>query len=234
MKESTWLAMFGVVAAFAVIGVVSANSFSSPLAIGATQQAQEANPFGMMGHITMTIYDQAGNIIEYRQTDNTIVNAGENCVAEAMFNVSAAANGATGNDDCVGSGVTSDGLGFADGGYRFIQIGEGTDGSNNVGQANGTLTTPYTTGSMAIQSSTLTFDPSSGNGADSEAVVTITANFTATADDQVVNESGLFDASGAPRNMLAGQGFSNVTLNTADELTVEWEITIGSNTGITP
>jgi len=231
MKRPTWLAMFGVVAAFAVVGVVSANSFSSPLAIGAVHENQETNPFGMMGHITMTIYDSAGNLIEYRQTDNTIVNAGENCVAEAMFDV----NVTTGadSDNCLGSGISGNSNGFADGGYRFIQIGSGSTGGDDSAEDDGALLIPYTVSTMGIQEdlSPSLDNPSSGTGANSAAVVTISANFTATADGQDVNESGLFDKSASfQQNMLARQGFSNVTLNTGDELTVEWEITIGSDT----
>jgi hypothetical protein len=224
MKKQTWLAMFGVVSALAGIGIVSANSFSSPLAVVASHDAMVANPLGMIGHITITVYDKAGNVIEYRQTDNTIVNIGENCVAEAMFNVTSAGAGA---DECTGVGVNTGGNGFADGGFRFIQIGNGTAGVDDSAEDDTGLTNAYTAGTMGVQEDpTPSYTPSTGVGVSSSAIVTVSGDFTALSDGSIVNESGLFD-SAAPGNMLARQGFANVTLNSGDTLTVEWQITIG-------
>ena len=39
----------------------------------------------MVGHLTLTAVNEDGDIIAYRQTDNVVVNNGDNCIAESTF-----------------------------------------------------------------------------------------------------------------------------------------------------
>ena len=95
MKRQTTLAMFGILfAAVMTLGMISVSGFSQSLFVASTD-TKVVNHMGMMGHITFTTTDQDGNILSYIQTDNLIVNVGENCTAESLFNVTTG-----GAEDC--------------------------------------------------------------------------------------------------------------------------------------
>jgi len=221
MKRQTTLAMFGILFAAAMaLGMVSVSGFSQPLFVASTTEAKVTNQMGMFGHITLTATDPDGTIISYIQTDNIIVNVGENCVAESLFNV-------TTNDSthkCVGEGTHSGAKnGVADGGFRYIAIGDDPE-TFDAGAGNTTLAAELGIG--RVKATNLLVSESTAD-VDSFAKVTLKGVFTATADNTVIDESGIFDAE-TVGNMLARQKFNPITLADQDKLTVEWEITIGS------
>jgi len=229
MKRQTTVAMFGITfAAVMALGIVSVSGFSQSLFVASTD-TKMVNHMGMMGHITFTATDQDGNILSYIQTDNIIVNVGENCVAESTFNVTT-----SGTDLCDGTGTQTVPLGtdngVADGGFTFIAIGNGT--TLAVDETNQKLDKE----NFRIRANDTSVD-SSGIAGSSEAVVTLTGIFTAnTTSTLSITESGLFDkdeiffgGSGPlDENMLARQTFTAIDLTLGDKLTVEWEVTIGS------
>jgi len=225
MKRQTSLAMFGILFAAAMaLGMVSISGFSQPLFVASTD-LKAVNHMDMMGHITLTATDQDGNILSYIQTDNVIVNVGENCVAESMFNVTT--NSAT--QPCAGIGTqtvpNAANNGVADGGFTYIAIGTGSIGLGSEGQTNSTLNTELD----RIKDNSTSVNAAEGTGVNSAAVVTISEVFTATG-ISTVNESGLFDSKllVGNNNMLARQVFTGIPLTAGDKLTVEWEVTIGS------
>jgi len=212
MKRQTTLAMFGIVFAAAIaLGMVSVSGFSQPLFVASTTDAKAVSQMGIFGHITLTATDPDGKIISYIQTDNLIVNRGENCVAESLFNVTT-----DGNNACIGEGVTSDG-------FTYIAIGNGTVSVdvNNTKLAQEVDRTQDI--DPEVDSSSGTGDPGS-----SSALVTLEGIFTAS-EALDIDESGIFDAAGTDAgNMLARKTFNAISLAKDDKLTVEWEITIGS------
>ncbi len=229
MKGQTTVAMFGILFAAAMaLGMVSVSGFSQPLFVASTD-TKVVNHMDMMGHITFTATDQDGNILSYIQTDNIIVNVGENCVAESIFNVTT-----TGTDPCDGTGthstITGTQQGVADGGFTFIAIGNGsagvaTDTDQKLIKEN-----------FRIRANSTSVDSSPGT-AGSKAVVTLIGIFVAnTTSTLSIDESGIFDkdeiffgGSGPlDENMLARQTFTAIPLTLGDKLTVEWEVTIGS------
>jgi len=215
MKRQTSLAMFGILFAAAMaLGMVSISGFSQPLFVASTDM-KVVNHMGMMGHITFTATDQDGNILSYIQTDNIIVNVGENCTAESLFNVT--------TSNCTGMGTHTGGNGIADGGFTYIAIGTG---GGTAGEGNTTLNTEID----RIKDNSTSVVSSTGTGALSKAVVTVSAVFNATV-AATVNESGIFDSKfgSANDNMLARQVFGDIPLTANDKLTVEWEITIGTD-----
>jgi hypothetical protein len=218
MKRQTTVAMFGILFAAAMaLGMVSVSGFSQSLFVASTDM-KAVNQMDMLGHITLTATDQDGNILSYIQTDNIIVNVGENCVAESIFNVTT-----TGTDLCDGTGTQTGGNGVADGGYNFIAIGTNstTAGATNQTLGAGSEVSRIKANSTSVVSST-------GSGAGSKAVVTLTGVFVASG-TPTIQESGIFDkAVAADENMLARQTFTGIPLTSGDKLTVEWEITIGS------
>ncbi len=204
--------MYGIVFAAAMaLGMVFVSGFSQPLFVASTTDAKAVSQMGIFGHITLTATDPDGKIISYIQTDNLIVNRGENCVAETMFNVTT-----MGDNACIGKGVTTDR-------FTFIAIG------------NGTVSVDVNDTKLAQEvNRTQDIDPdvvsSSGTGdpGSSSALVTLTAEFTA-GEAVTIEESGIFDAAGKDAgNMLARKTFNPISLAKDDKLTVEWEITIGS------
>jgi hypothetical protein len=223
MKRQTTLAIFGILfAAGMALGTISVSGFSQPLFVASTD-TKAVNHMDMMGHITITATDQDGTILSYIQTDNVIVNVGENCVAESMFNVTT--NSATQPCDGTGTHTGGDSNGVADGGFTYIAIGTGSIGIGSEGQTNSTLNTELD----RIKDNSTSVNPAEGTGVDSAAVVTISEVFNATG-ISTVNESGLFDSQllVGNNNMLARQVFTGIDLTAGDKLTVEWEIKIGS------
>ncbi len=208
MKRQTTLAMFGIVFAAAMaLGMVSVSGFSQSMFLASPETKIDSN-VGILGHITLTATNPDGKIISYIQTDNLIVNRGENCVAETMFNVTT-----DGNNACIGKGVTTDR-------FTFIAIG------------NGTVSVDVNDTKLAeevdrTQDEDPDVDSSVGTG-DTKAVVTMEAVFIA-GEEVTIEESGIFDAAGEDAgNMLARKTFDPISLAQDDKLTVEWEITIGS------
>jgi len=212
MKRQTTLAMYGIVFAAAMaLGMVFVSGFSQSMFVASTTDAKAASQMGIFGHITLTATNPDGKIISYIQTDNLIVNRGENCVAETMFNVTT-----MGDNACIGKGVTTDR-------FTFIAIGNGTVSID----VNDTKLAQEVNRTQDIDPEV---DSSSGTGdpGDSSALVTLTAQFTA-GEAVTIEESGIFDAAGKDAgNMLARKTFNAISLAQDDKLTVEWEITIGS------
>ncbi len=211
MKRQTTLAMFGIVFAAAMaLGMVSVSGFSQSMFLASPETKIDSN-VGILGHITLTATNPDGKIISYIQTDNLIVNRGENCVAETLFNVTT-----TGDDECLGDDISAEK-------FTFIAIGNGT--LPVVGAENKTLADEQQRTQAADEDRDV--DSSSGTG-DTEAIVTMTAEFTA-GEELDITESGIFDEAGDDAgNMLARQKFTAISLSEDDKLTVEWEIKIGS------
>ncbi len=212
--------MFGILFAAAMaLGMVSVSGFSQSLFVASTDM-KAVNHMGMMGHITLTATDQDGNILSYIQTDNLIVNTGENCTAESLFNVT---TDLAADSPCLGVGSHTGGNGVADGGFVYIAIG---NGSTAVVNTDTTLdATDPTAVEIDRQKDTSPSVVSSIAGA-STAVVTVDTIFTAT-QASTITESGIFDSANAG-NMLARQVFpQGIPLTVGDKLTVEWAITIG-------
>jgi len=221
MKRQTTLAMFGILfAAVMALGMISVSGFSQHLFVASTD-TKLVNYMSMMGHITFTATDQDGNIFSYIQTDNVIVNTGENCTAESLFNVTTSDSP---DSECLGMGSHTGGNGVADGGFVYIAMSNGTTAAE---EDDTNLALPE----IDRQKDTIpTVVSSTGTGAGSIAVVTVDTVFTA---DEVstISESGIFDtATENTGNMLARQTFDGIPLTVGDKLTIQWDITIGTDT----
>ena len=204
--------MFGILFAAAMaLGMVFVSGFSQSMFLASTPETKVDSNVGIFGHITLTATNPDGKIISYIQTDNLIVNRGENCVAESLFNVTTG-----GDDECIGEGITEDG-------FTFIAIGNGT---LPVGANNRTLADEVNRTQVADEDRDV--DSSSGTGDETKAIVTMEAVFIA-GEDLDIKESGIFDEAGEDAgNMLARQKFTTISLSEDDKLTVEWKIDIGS------
>jgi hypothetical protein len=230
MKLSTTALIFGVALAV-VAGLFSSTIFGLVGTKTDTQTSTAATGL-FTGHVTTIHHDAAGNVIGYRQSDNLIVNGGENCALKLLF--ATTGGDASGNTVCTSTN---------DAGFRWIAIGNtsntqtGTPGAP-LGTDTG-LYNPHNSTSYGLENGLARMFGnvaasggwSNSTGTDTEASVVMSATFTNTADAaRNVNESGLFNATdGSPNTdaMFARQVFQTISLNNGDSLTVQWTINVG-------
>ena len=194
-------AMFALVAIVAGTGgIFSGFSVSSD---DAGAYSEEGN---VMGHITLTVTDESGNIKDYIQTDNLVVDAGMDTMADLVF-----------PDINTNSNST-------DGKFEWIGIGTGTTAAAAANTAEETLIS----GCNRVTDSDLTSP--AATSATGETVVTVDASFSGSScagavTEAVLANSGTGAAAGAGE-ILARQVFSPVNVGSSDTLTVSWEITL--------
>jgi hypothetical protein len=209
-----------------VAGLFSATIFGVGPIKNTIQTAPDASAL-FTGHVTLTATDPSGNIKAYRQTDNLVVNQGENCALKLLFQESP---GAAGNTVC--TGINSKG-------YKIIAIGNSTNAvasdhyilpGRHLAADNSTH--KAITGLAAKQATTTTWTNSTTSGTGTTASVVQSATFTNTAATaQTVSESGLFNSTNDDSNtMFARQTFTTISLNPNDALTVQWTVTLGGTT----
>ena len=196
----------------AIVAVASGGFFTL------VEQDVQATPSGtseqgqIIGHVTLVLTDEDGNIKAYRQTDNAVHDDGFNQIIDDAFGSSA----------CVGcQNVNSTN-------FDIIGIGTGTP----VPTAANDLGTPVASGTTCDRIA----DATGAASTTDTFLVTISASFGgggsgADRDDAAcqvaVTEAGLFNnAADATGEMFAAQGFSAINIASAtDILTVTWELT---------
>ena len=226
MKTTYVIALIAAISAVS-IGTIALNGFTVPLAIASVSPESGT----MMGHVEYVLRDADGNIKTYVQSDNSVVDMGDNCVMSYAFNPSEA---------------DSDFCDATTNGFRFIGIGNATATTTSEAR---TLTNQATTvavsgtpGLMAMRTdSALVFTNSTDGGT---VVIATEAPFTfstsgSTTNATTVTSAGLFDATctetagictayASPQNMFSVQTISVVVSN-GDSLSVTWTITVGTN-----
>jgi len=167
------------------------------------------------GHVEVIAAHPDGTVFSYQQGENLIVTHGENCVLKMMF-------GAAGGDT-IGTVVC---IGEINAGWHFIGLGETGSASTPFVDGDTDLRDPAdSAGLSAVKVGTVTFTNSTDTSFGS---VLISANFVNTGASEVVNEAGLFNGTAVATNgMLAGNNFVNVTLNTNDDITINWTVEVG-------
>ena len=112
--------MIALVAALAVtaggLGLSLTGVFDDDGVIAASNTATGL----MMGHLTIEAHDEGGDLIAYRQTDNEVVDDGEQCILKMLFattDSTAGRGGYTGTSACTGA---------LTGAWDVISIGTGT------------------------------------------------------------------------------------------------------------
>jgi hypothetical protein len=233
MKLGTTTLILGI-ALTAVAGLFGAASFGL-IDTNDSTKASTTTTGLITGHVTTTHTDAAGNILGYRQSDNLIVNGGENCALKLLF--AATGGDASGNSVCTGPN---------DAGYRWIAIGNTTNSFTAGVTPGAPLPTDYKLGNphnstsyglenglarkYGVVSPTGWTNSTSSTNANAASVV-MSATFTnLNAGARIVNESGLFNATDGFTNsdgMFAKQVFSGISLNPNDSLTVQWTINVG-------
>ncbi|QDI88862.1 hypothetical protein Nisw_04675 [Candidatus Nitrosopumilus sp. SW] len=152
---------------------------------------------GMMGHVTLTATDEDGNVIAYRQLDNTVVNQADVCIMENL------------------TGQSLGGCTSPTAAYSVVQIGTATATFTETSTGLGAFHR-QTGGSWGSNISSTT---QAGTSA------TLTANFIDV--NAAIGEAALINsATSASADRLALQQFSAISLGANDDLTVQWTITV--------
>ena len=165
-------------------------------------------PVSTFGHITFTLYDSEGNVKFYRQTDNTVLNEGEDCLAAHTFNVD-------GNGACDNPGVEFD----------AIWIGNRNGGA--IAETAGTLTNPIN----VLNATNVNLTQASG-GTGSQTSLDAPFSFTTNLN---IDEAGLANSitnatvgnADNHADFLAIQTFTDIPVTSSDTLNVDWTITLG-------
>ena len=221
-NKSTLIAL---VAALAVtsggLGLSLTNGFNGD----ATTQSSNTASGLMMGHITVEAHDETGDLIAYRQTDNEVVNAGEQCILKMLFK-DGTSRGGVGTTACTGAlttGWTVIGIGTNNDSGVYANTATTAQKEVNVRLGNETSTT---TGLQRAVSTTQTW--TNGTASDTTKIV-LAKTFTMTSGEtHNIGESGLFNSTTvAASGLLARQTFSDVALTNGDSITVTWTFTVG-------
>lgn len=171
----------------------------------------------IMGHMEIIHTDSEGNILSYQQTDNAIVNQGRNCTMILLFG--SAANTACNGENIGTYTVVGIGNGSALAVDTTVEVLNGEIADNNMARADGIVTVS---------------EQSDASSHADTAIGRISAQFTwLGGTTNTVSQAGLFNqTSSTDDGTFALKDFpSNVAMNTNDQLTVNWDITIdGSNT----
>jgi hypothetical protein len=177
----------------------------------------------MMGHITVEAHNEGGDMIAYRQTDNEVVDDGEQCILKMLFATTGSGQAGRGEYTSTGAGGCT---GALTGAWDVISIGTdttavddthvllGNETSTSVGLERGTATTKTWT---------------NGTGATTTKLV-LSKTFTSDSPRaHTIAESGLFNSTTVDANgMLARQVFTGVALSDGDSITITWTFTVGN------
>ena len=173
----------------------------------------------MMGHLTVEAHDEIGDLIAYRQSDNEVVDDGEQCILRLLFQD----NGANGQG--LGTG-TSSCTGQLNGAWDTIAIGTGTTSAADT-QVLLVNETSSSNGLNRGEATTKTW--TNGTGSTTTKIV-LSKTFTNDSPRaHTIAESGLFNSTTNDANgMLARQTFTGVALSNGDSITITWTFTVGN------
>jgi hypothetical protein len=211
MKRTMTIGLLGAVLAVAV-GFISTNAISATPFLMAENEFSPNESAYMIGHVEYTVRGADGQVKQYAQGDNLIVEKGKDCAAKMIFD----------NSSSTACTITSGTTGF-----NFIAIGNATGDGVTGNELQ--LDTGVTVGEIDRTSGTVTIDIT---GTDTIATITTTTPFAFTSiSSTTVEQSGLFDDGTALRgNMFAMRDDLGIFVNSADTLSVTWTITLGSTT----
>ena len=211
------IGLLGAVLAVAV-GFISTNAISAiPFLMAGNEFSPNESAY-MIGHVEYTVRGADGEVKQYAQGDNMIVEKGKDCAAQMIF------------DNLASSACT---IPIGTSGFNFIAIGNATGAvSGNELQLDdntGPLGCAGTGDTCEIKrtAGTVTFDIS---GTDTIASIKTTTPFAfKDISATTVQQSGLFDV-GTPvsGNIFAMRDALAIPVTSADTLEVTWKITLGS------
>ena len=189
--------------------------------LNTSQELQTAQNEGILGtgHFTVTVKDQLVFTTAIRQSDNAVLNGGENCIAKMIF-------GSAGGDS-IGSSVC---IGAINSGWRFM----GLDQDPIILSTDKDLRDPSASaGLSSLEKADVTWNQNSTGLATSTSKSTLRLSnvFTNTGADDTILAVGLFNSTTATTNsMLSKANFTGVLVTTSSTLTVNYDFEVGGGT----
>ena len=175
----------------------------------------------MMGHLTVEAHNENGELVAYRQSDNEVVDDGEQCILKMLF-------GTTGSSQAGRGEYTTTGActGALTGAWDAIAIGTDTTAAADTQIFLGNETST-SNGLERGVATTKTW--TNGTGATTTKIV-LSKTFTNDSPRaHTIAESGLFNSTTIDTNgMLARQTFTGVALSNGDSITITWTFTVGN------
>ena len=189
----------------------------------------------MTGHLEIEARNADGELFAYRQTDNEVVDDGEQCILKMLFSTKAGGhNGYTaGRGGYTTASTMGACSGILTGAWHVIAIGTTTTGAQDVNVKLGNYTSGilanYTDGVYGLERGVATTKTwSNGTGTDKTQIV-MSKTFTNLSNvSHTIAESGLFNSTTvAGSGMLAHKAFTGVALATSDSITITWTFIVG-------
>ena len=184
----------------------------------------------MTGHLEIEARNADGEIIAYRQTDNEVVDDGEQCILKMLF---ASKNGNIGRGEYTSSGMGAC-SGSLTGAWDVIAIGTTTttaaDINIKLGNETSGVLANYTDGVEGLERGVATTKTWTNGTADTTTKIVMSKTFTnLSANAHTIAESGLFNSTTvAGSGMLAHKEFTGVALSLNDSITITWTFIVGN------
>lgn len=206
-----YLVFLAVVPIFAVLTVFLSDSVQANEVV-----TKQAVGFGE-GHFTVTVRDSLGTIIDQRQTDNVVVNPGENCIAKMIFHdpVDAGTVVCTGTTDeewdffCLDESAAIE--------YDDFDMGDPADEA----------------GLVTCQKAAHTWNQNSTGQSASLSKITLrlSSTFTNSGASETISAVGVFNSSTVSTNsMLSIANFTATAVPNGGTLTVNYDYEVGGGT----
>jgi len=248
----------GLIAAIAVLSGGLGLSLTEVFDDQKLVTSSAANTGFLVGQVIVEAKNSDGEIIAYRQSDNEVVDDGEQCILKMLFATNifgdeaaadtkgrgeytnTAINGGSPVNAEYTTALTHDAActGALTGAWDVIAVGKGTVGGTAVvvdDNAVGLGIEITDVGLARTDASTKTWNNGSGTCDSNTACTKIVLKHTFTSTGTVtVTESGLFNStangSDAAMNngMLAVQTFTGIALTADDSITIQWTFTVGN------
>ena len=224
--------IIGLVAAVAVLsgamGMSVTGTFSD-LKVVEYSSLGASSGMGLIGHVEIEARHADGELYDYRQLDNKVVDDGEQCILKLLFATSNGGGGAGRGEYTSAGNANGACYGALTGAWDVIAIGTGTTaaGGSNPAETDVVLETESTAnGGARGVATTKTW----GNLTAGIPQLVMSKTFTSTGGDiGAVTESGLFNSTTvAGSGMLARNIFSAVTLASGDSITITWTFKVGN------
>ena len=186
---------------------------------------------GMMtGHLEIEARNADGEIIAYRQTDNEVVDDGEQCILKILFSSEQAGADDDGRGQYTSTGACT---GILTGAWHVIGIGTTTTAADDVniklGNETSGILSNYTDGVEGLERGVATTKTWTNGTGSTVTKIAMSKTFTNLSGvTHTIAESGLFNSTTvAGSGMLAHKEFTGVALATNDSITITWTFIVG-------
>jgi hypothetical protein len=221
----------GLVAAIAVLsgglGLSLTDIFEDQNLVASNAVSSGSTGF-LMGQVIIEAKNADGEVIAYRQTDNEVVDDGEQCILKLLFSTNH--DTAEGGDLGRGEYATTSPRGYSactgalTKAWDVIAIGTTATALDDKLVK---LTAESTTDGLGRKvADTKTWSNGTGGSDADNTKIVLKRTFTSSGSHTIV-ESGLFNSTTpAGSGMLAYQTFTGVVLTDGDSITVQWTFTV--------